>query len=196
MPIITPQQLAFISIPVVSAICRIALASLGHPMQTTRMHAKTHTLRWIAVALFALSLPIHAQSVGSHPKIVLPNPQLIQCNKAECSQLWAAKDPDSILPSQVLTDVVDGTIVGLTAVYDKSVSIEQLRAAVNERYRGWQYKDLETVWRDDADKILIQVGQQKDGSTNIIYLQLPPKVPTAHLEWQECTPPEAKATKK
>jgi hypothetical protein len=69
-------------------------------------------------------------------KVVLPNPQLVHCHSAECSQLWKQDSTDGgiVYPAQVLTDFVNGEVVGLTAVYDKSVSKEELRAAINALY--------------------------------------------------------------
>jgi hypothetical protein len=49
--------------------------------------------------------------------------------------LWKKPRGDAAAyPAQVLTDVVHGEVVGLTAVYDKSVSIEELRSAIDELY--------------------------------------------------------------
>jgi hypothetical protein len=54
----------------------------------------------------------------------------LRCHAAGCSQLWKqdSDDGDPVYPAQVLTDFVKGEVVGLTAVYDKSVSTEEIRA--------------------------------------------------------------------
>jgi hypothetical protein len=86
-----------------------------------------------AVICLSASLCATAQAGSSTRKIVLPNPQLIRCHSADCSQLWKqdSDDGDPVYPAQVLTDLVKGEVVGLTAVYDRSVSTEEIRAAVN-----------------------------------------------------------------
>ena len=92
--------------------------------------------RMAPVACLLVSLCAGAQVANSTRKIVLPNPQLIHCRLAECSQLWKqdSNDGGTVYPAQVLTDFVNGEVVGLTAVYDKSVSTEELRGAINALY--------------------------------------------------------------
>jgi len=87
-----------------------------------------------------VSLCAAAQAGENTRKIILPNPKLIHCHAAECSQLWKddSVDGERVYPAQVLTDVVDGEIVGLTAVYDKSLSFPEIRAAFNALYQKSQ----------------------------------------------------------
>src|SRR5580704_8093850 len=89
-----------------------------------------------AVGCLLASLCAGAQAGGSTRKVVLPSPQLIHCRAAECSQLWKQDSSDGgiVYPAQVLTDFVNGEIVGLTAVYDKSVTNEEIEAAVIALY--------------------------------------------------------------
>jgi hypothetical protein len=105
----------------------------------------------VAVGLLA-SLSSVAQ-VSKTRKLVLPNPQLIHCRSAECSQLWKQVDDDgaAFYPAQVLTDLVNGEIVGLTAVYDKSVSENELRTAVDALYRKWSLGHM-AVWGSNRNR--------------------------------------------
>jgi hypothetical protein len=49
--------------------------------------------------------------------------------------LWreGSVEGEAVYPAQLLTDLVNGEIVGLIAVYDKSVSTMEIRAAFNAR---------------------------------------------------------------
>jgi hypothetical protein len=88
-------------------------------------------------------------------------------------------------PSQVLTDVVQGEVVGLTAVFDQSVSKEELRSAIDELYP----KDAidGSMWRVDAEQLVIQLSEGNDGTKRLIYLKIVKNgdasslVPSAHI---------------
>jgi len=125
-----------------------------------------------AVACLLLSTYAGAQGGADARKIVLPNPQLIHCRSAQCSQLWKQESQNeaAIYPSQVLTDVVEGEIVGLTAVYDKSVSTKELADAINGGYRKWSLMGGPVwCWRVVADQVAIQLSQREDGTKLLIY---------------------------
>jgi hypothetical protein len=137
----------------------------------------------VAVGLLA-SLSSVAQT-GKAQKIVLPNPQLIHCRAAECSQLWkpVSGDGASIYPAQVMTDLVNGEIVGLTAVYDKSVSENELRAAIDALYKKWSLPDM-AIWRVEAEQIVISMADGSAGAKEVIYLKIGTPgshVPSAHI---------------
>jgi hypothetical protein len=148
------------------------------------------TNRMIAVAGCLLaSLWANAQLADRTRKIVLPNPQLIHCRSAECSQLWKDDSGEgrAVYPSQVLTDVVNGEVVGLTAVYDKSVSTQEIRAAIDTLYAKWKL-DLHggkmALWRVESDQIAIDLSDQDDGTKQVIYLKFgtyDSHVPSAHI---------------
>lgn len=145
----------------------------------------------LAVALLFGSLCANAQNGGNPARVILPNPQLIHCHAAACSQLWkenpAAKV--TVYPSQVLTDVVNGEVVGLTAVYDKSVPISKIREAVDAQYGRWKHADLCTtdkicIWRVEAEQYLINLSTAGD-HTQLIYLKFAKTLdslqPSAHI---------------
>ncbi|SPE43630.1 hypothetical protein SBA7_1610003 [Candidatus Sulfotelmatobacter sp. SbA7] len=132
----------------------------------------------------------HAQAVGGTRKIVLPNPQLIHCRSAECSQLWKQDSGDggAVYPAQVLTDFVNGEVVGLTAVYDKSVSTQELRAAIDTLYGKWTF-DLHGsklfIWRVEPEKLAVQLTDRDDGTKLVIYLDFGTygsHMPSAHID--------------
>jgi hypothetical protein len=142
--------------------------------------------RVIAVIVYLLaSLCAGAQVGDSTRKIVLPNPQLIHCRSAECSQLWKQDSGDGgvVYPAQVLTDFVNGEVVGLTAVYDKSISKKELRAAINTLYKKWALQ-TDGLWRVEPERIVIQLSEGSDGVKQVIYLKLNADgslVPSAHI---------------
>jgi len=132
------------------------------------------------------SLCAGAQAGGSTRKVVLPSPQLIHCRAADCSQLWKQDSSDGgiVYPAQVLTDFVNGEIVGLTAVYDKSVTREEIEAAVTAIY-GASLKALPNMWRIESEQLVISIYDGKDGAKQITYLKIggtfASHVPSAHL---------------
>jgi hypothetical protein len=131
------------------------------------------------------SLCAGAQVGPGTRKIVLPNPQLIHCRSAECSQLWKQDSGDGgvVYPAQVSTDFVNGEVVGLTAVYDKSVSKNELHAAINTLYEKWER--LDGLWRVEPERIVIQLAERSDGTKQLIYLKvsqgMASLVPSAHI---------------
>lgn len=145
----------------------------------------------VASALFSASLPASSQAGSGIHTIVLPNPQLIHCHAAACSQLWK-DDPAAnggVYPAQVLTDVVNGEVVGLTAVYDKSVSTTEIRNTIDALYGRWKVVELcstnrACVWRVGQEQFVIQLTDEKD-RTQLTYLKFARNasslVPSAHI---------------
>jgi hypothetical protein len=132
------------------------------------------------------SLSAGTQAGGSTRKIVLPSPRLIHCRSAECSQLWKqdSSDGGTVYPAQVLTDFVNGEVVGLTAVYDKSVSKEELRAAINALY-GKAPQVATDIWRVEPEQLAISVFDGSNGAKEVTYLKFgtySSHVPSAHLD--------------
>ena len=145
------------------------------------MHRAYQTIA-LAGSLFA-SLSACAQVTR---KVVLPNPQLVHCHSAECSQLWKQDSADGgiVYPAQVLTDFVNGEVVGLTAVYDKSVSKEELRAAINALFLN-SPQVANDVWRVEPEQLAISLFDGIDGAKEITYLKFGTyvsHVPSAHLD--------------
>jgi len=140
-----------------------------------------------AVGCLLASLCAGAQAGGSTRKVVLPSPQLIHCRATECSQLWKQDSSDGgiVYPAQVLTDFVNGEIVGLTAVYDKSVTNEEIEAAVIALY-GTSTKVLPNIWRIESEQLVISIFAGRDGAKQITYLKIgtfASHVPSAHLDF-------------
>jgi hypothetical protein len=140
-----------------------------------------------------VSLCAGAQAAGGTRKIVLPNPKLIHCHSATCSQLWreGSVEGEAIYPAQLLTDLANGEIVGVTAVYDKSVSATEIRAAINAFYGKWQlafHDDASDtklwLWRVEPEQLAIQLSDRDDGVRQVTYLKFGTAgslVPSAHI---------------
>jgi hypothetical protein len=119
---------------------------------------------------------------------VLPSPQLIHCRAAECSQLWKVPSADATAyPAQVLTDVVHGEVVGLTAVYDKSVSTEELRSAIHALYPNPEDAVDGSMWHVKAEQLSISLCEWNDGTKWVVYTKIVKPgeagslVPSAHI---------------
>lgn len=141
--------------------------------------------RLIAVGCLMVASHADAQVGGSPRGVVLPSPQLIHCRSVDCSQLWNRNGEPAAYPAQVLTDVVNGEVVGLTAVYDKSVSIEDLRSAIDTLYPNAAVHGLPGLWRVEPEQLAIQLSDWKDGTKRVIYLKIARRasdlVPSAHI---------------
>ena len=147
--------------------------------------------RVIGNVIFLLAaLCATAQAGSSKRKVVLPNPQLIHCRSAGCAQLWKQDSPDggAVYPAQILTDFVSGEVIGLTAVYDRSVSEEELRAAIYKLY-GEQPPTFQgtamSAWRIEAEQLAISISDGTNGAKKVIYLKfgaLSALTPAEHID--------------
>ena len=120
-------------------------------------------MRIVAVLTLALILPnLHVVRGQNHGRIVLPNPKLLRCSTSDCFQLWSeATEEKAIFPKQMIVDMGQGCIYDMTALYDKSVSLDQIVSAIDDRYKqstvsGLSYSSLH-VWRVEDQKFSIQV---------------------------------------
>lgn len=120
-----------------------------------------------AVLMLGLTPPRTATEVnGEH--VVLPNPRLLRCTSAECFQLWSEKPIQSaVFPKQLIVDMNQGCIYGMTALYDKSVSVDAIKSAIDERYAKWQNTELSSspvkLWRVEPEQFTIQLSVASGG---------------------------------
>ncbi len=128
----------------------------------------------IATAALALLLaPFQTAKEQNGGRVVLPNPKLLRCRSSDCSQLWSDNpEADAVLPTQIRVDVDHNCIYGFTALYDKSVSIDAVEAAINERYKNSVYADSANLpvklWRVEPEQLAIQLStaDKKDEKRN------------------------------
>jgi hypothetical protein len=127
-------------------------------------------------------------------RIILPNPALVGCKSGTCTQVLPDKiaDADAIFPWQVWVDFNGGDVIGLIAFYDQPTSIDDLQAAVDERYGKWAAASSRTgpvrIWRVEPEKIAIQLSVADSGMVQLIYLTFAAKHPASDQarEYQAC----------
>jgi hypothetical protein len=94
---------------------------------------------------------------------VLPNPKLMKCRTVECSQLWPTNSTEghTIFPKQVRIDVDQGCVYGVTALYDKSIATDDVKAAIDKSYSNWALQNSSDsavkLWRVTRDRFTIQL---------------------------------------
>ena len=124
-------------------------------------------------------------SKGETPgKVILPNPKLIGCSTSGCPPVLSdGKDPRAVYPWQVLLDYTNGSVIGLIALYDEPTSMDDLQAAVDERYQQWAVANFRKgpvrLWRVGPEHIVIQLSQADTGMVKLIYLTIGAKHPTS-----------------
>lgn len=110
-------------------------------------------------------------------QLVLPNPKLLRCKSADCFQLWLVTptEPNAIFPKQLSIDMKQNCLYGMTATYDKSVRLADVRAAIDDRYGKWAYATNDDaaipvkLWRVEPEKFAIQLSasNKKDEKMNL-----------------------------
>jgi hypothetical protein len=124
-------------------------------------------------------------SPGRGAHIVLPDASLIGCKTFSCYQVLpdASSDPGAVYPWQVRLDFNHPAIVGLTALYDQPTTIDDVQAAIDERYGKWAMAHFRTgpvrLWRVESEKFAIQLAVNDNGMAQLIYLQFDAKQPTS-----------------
>lgn len=89
--------------------------------------------------------------------------------------LWleTPTEPNAIFPKQLSIDVKQDCLYGMTATYDKSVSLDDVKAAIDQRYGKWALaqfvKSSIKLWRVEPEKFAIQLSEadKKDEKMNI-----------------------------
>jgi hypothetical protein len=125
-------------------------------------------------------------ALGRGAHIVLPNESLIGCKVPSCYQVLpdASSDARAVYPWQVRLDFNQPTIMGLIALYDQPTTIDDVQAALDERYGKWALADFRTgpvrLWRiEPPNKFVIQLAVNDDGMVQLIYLSYGAKHPTS-----------------
>ena len=116
--------------------------------------------------LFLLSTLMFCQTSQSDSRkaIALPNPRLFRC---AATRLWQDEKPQpgETYPARMFVDHFDkdGCPQGILALYDKSISEDQIRAAINQRYGKWAtVTGVVGVWRVEDERFAIQLTTIKD----------------------------------
>jgi hypothetical protein len=122
-------------------------------------------------------------------RIVLPNASLVGCNSPSCYQVLpnassdTISDTSAVYPWQVILDFNQPAIIGLTALYDQPVTIDDVQAAVDERYGKWAKANFRTgpvrLWRVESERFSIQLSTNGNGMVQLIYLTFDARHPTS-----------------
>lgn len=107
-------------------------------------------------------------------RIVLPNPKLLRCKTSGCYQVWLEKsaDTNAVFPKQVSIDMNQSCLYGMTALYDKSIPLDDIRTAIDEHYGKWAVPGFANsplrLWRVEPEKFAIQlsIATKKDEKRN------------------------------
>jgi hypothetical protein len=120
--------------------------------------------------------------------LVLPNPKLLRCKSSDCFQLWseAPTKENAVFPNHLTIDMKQNCLYGMTALYDKSVPLVDVKAAIDEHYGKWAYEKNDDVampvklWRVEPERFAIQlsVADKRDekmsiadaGTKEVIYI--------------------------
>jgi len=103
-------------------------------------------------------------------RIMLPNSKLLGCRSSACFQLWqdSPAKADAIYPRQVIIDIFGNDTYprGILALYEKSVSVDDIKAAIDQRYGKWALADFATspvkLWRVEPEKFAVQLAVTDD----------------------------------
>lgn len=149
-----------------------------------------HNLKWwrsricLVAILVVVSLTSSVQAGHQSDKyVILPNPKLIGCKTSNCPEMLPDHGADSkvVYPWQVIVDFTDGGIMGLTALYDQPTTMDEVKAAIDERYGKWAFpagsSDRLQLWRIEPEKFVINLSVNDDGMVQVIYLIFDPKHP-------------------
>lgn len=134
--------------------------------------------RAIAATLLLLGLA-HCETAKEENgrRLMLPNPKLLRCKPSDCSPLWleGSAGANAIFPKQFTIDMNQSCLYGMTVVYDKVVPVDEVRAAIDERYGKWALQANEDaavpvkLWRVEPEKFAIQLSivDKKDEKRNV-----------------------------
>ncbi len=134
--------------------------------------------RLIAAVLLTLgSANCQIAKVENRSHLVLPNPKLLRCSSSDCFSLWLEKPPEAnaVYPKQTIIDMNQNCLYGMMVLYDKTVPLADVKAAIDERYGKWALPSNDDagvslrLWRVEPEKFAIQlsVADKKDEKRNI-----------------------------
>jgi len=155
-------------------------------------------MRWIIAIAFLLACLMCLGQAKREPDrhIVLPNLKLLRCTSPECYQLWQDEIPTQnvVYPDQVRIELGNGACpYGVAARYNKSVSFNELKAAIESRYGEGEYKHWTAaplmIWRvgsdvsiqlETVDKRMAKLQRVEMGTNNIHYTFAQAPTPCGH----------------
>jgi hypothetical protein len=116
---------------------------------------------------------------GKGGSVAIPNPELLACGSIDCQQLWKDNNHASTTtyPREVVIDFKGNNPHGITAKYDKSTSVDEIKEALDKDFAKWALPSsnapLVMIWRVEPEKVVIQLSMTDDGARQLTYLSLP-----------------------
>lgn len=137
---------------------------------------------------------------GPVGRVILPNPKLIGCSTTACPPVLPdGKDSRSVYPWQVSLDYNNGSVIGLTALYDDPTTLKDVKAVIDERYGKWAWAANVKMdggsWRVEPENFVIGLSTNDTGMVQVIYLSFDPKHPTSERVRKQILDRMAKAGK-
>jgi len=138
------------------------------------------------VAIFMCNISLGQAKDQLSKRVILPNIKLVRCMTSDCFQLLQDDPPR---PGDIYPEHIDVAFIGrwcpfgLTARYNKAVSFEELKAALEKQYgkgtaENWPHGPAMT-WQVEsahifieleiADKQMAQNQHVEEGTKNIHY---------------------------
>jgi hypothetical protein len=110
-------------------------------------------------------------------RVVLPNVKLTGCDSPRCSLIWPDKSSaaNPAYPKHVSVDLENGSIRAVKAIYDQSVTMDEIKAALDQRYGKWALATSNPdphlrLWRVEPEKFAISLFDDDDGTTTLHYV--------------------------
>jgi len=108
-------------------------------------------------------------------EVILPDTQIIGMDLKNYVPFHDDKSAtQKKYPMQLVIDADNGKIVGVKALYDKSVSFIEAESSINKFYGDWHIsrseKPLTSLWRVTPKEIAIQLSLYSNGYVEVIIL--------------------------
>ena len=142
---------------------------------------------FIAALLFAVALtPSRGADALIGREVILPNSKLLKTCASACSPLWLDKPTtaEPIYPASLTVDNFESggnCPHGVMAFYDKSVSFDEIKVALDQRWGKWAVLDHSNprilLWRVESERFAIQLAitgketnEFEPGTKQLIYI--------------------------
>ncbi|HEX7285161.1 MAG TPA: hypothetical protein VF532_03220 [Candidatus Angelobacter sp.] len=114
-------------------------------------------------------------------RVVLPNIELAGCDSLRCSLIWPDQTSagNAAYPKHVSVDLDNNSIRAVMAIYDQSVTMDEIKAAVDQRYGQWALAAINPyshmrLWRVEPEKFAISLFEDSNGTKQLFYFKFRP----------------------
>jgi hypothetical protein len=136
-------------------------------------------MKYFFYATLVITLAFCSGCKGKGGSVAVPNPKLLGCGSINCQQLW--KDDyhasSTTYPRELVIDFKGNNPHGITAKYDKSASVDEIKEALDKDFAKSMFPSSNTppvmIWRVEPENVVIQLTTTDDGAQQLTYLSLP-----------------------